>query len=68
MFEIKAYENLTNYLFAVSDGGNTFEYRWSKNPPEGQALEDYLQSCKRESLLLAELSIAQRQPSQEITI
>lgn len=35
-------------------------YRFSKNPPEEQTQEKYLQSCKREAILLAELETAEK--------
>jgi len=68
MLTAKAFEESTTYLFNVTDGADTFKYRWGKTPPEGQTLEEYLQSCKRESLLLAEDAIAKKQPPQEIVI
>jgi len=70
MLTVKAYEESTNYLFVVSDGTeeNTFEYRWGKTPPPGQLLDEYLQSCKRDALLLAEDAIAKKQPPQEIVV
>jgi len=68
LLDAKIYEESNAYLCIVTDESNAFEYRWSKNIPEGQLLEDYLQSCKREALLLADLEIIQNQPAKEIFI
>lgn len=70
MLTTKAYENMTDYLFIVTDGTkeNTFEYRWGKTPPEGQDLTTYLQNCKREAELLAQMEIDRKDPPQEIAI
>ena len=63
--DIKCFEEPNTYLFIVE---NTFEYRWSKEIPEGKTLDDYLQTCKRESLLLGANEIIQSQQPQEIVV
>lgn len=70
MLALKVYEKPVEYLFCVTDGTeeNTFEYRFRKEPPEGQTLETYLQSCKREAELLAQLEIDRKAPPQEIQL
>ena len=57
MFTASAVETDLSYVFTVTDGQKTFVYEWVKQPPEGQTTEDYLQNCKREALLLAELEV-----------
>ena len=70
MLNIKCYEEPNTYLFTVSNGDNSlsFDYRWGKGVSQNQTLDEYLQICKQEALLLAENEIAQSQPAQEITI
>lgn len=70
MLQTKAYSNLTDYLFVVTNGTeeNTFEYRWGKEPSEGQDLQTYLQNNKREAELLAQYEIDKKAPPQEIVI
>lgn len=41
---------------------------WDQQPPEGQSSEEYLQTCRREALLLADLELRRRQGPQEIAI
>ncbi|MEX2395873.1 MAG: hypothetical protein WD491_02560 [Balneolales bacterium] len=53
MLNTTAVESLTSYDFTVTDGMKTFKYSWSKDAPEGQTTEEYIQSCKREAELLA---------------
>jgi hypothetical protein len=70
MLTISAVESTVAYIFTVTDGTdeNTFIYEWGKEPSEGVELADYLQSCKREALLLAEHEIAKKQPPTELVI
>jgi len=60
----------TEYIFTVTDGmeENAFVYKFGKQPPEGQTLQEYLQNCKREAELLAQLEIDKKQPPQEMQI
>ena len=70
MLNTKIYESTGEYNLIVTDdtGENTFEYSFSKEIPEGQTLQEYLQNCKREAELLAKDAIARKQPPQEIVI
>ena len=68
MLEARVYVEPTAYLVIVNHEENTYEYRWGKEIPDGQSLEDYLQMCKREALLLTENELAQNLPSHEIVI
>jgi hypothetical protein len=65
---ISAVENDLEYVFTVSEGSDVFEYRWGKEVPEGQSIEEYLQMCKRESLLLAQHEITKKQPPTVLAI
>lgn len=70
MLTTTAVEDSREYIFTTTDGteGNTFEYRWGKEAPEGQTVQEYLQNCKREAELLTQLEIDKNQPPQEIEI
>jgi len=68
MLTTKIYEESNHFLFVVTDGTYTFEYRWGKETTEGQTTEVYLQNCKREAELLAQHEIDKMRPPQEITI
>ena len=70
MLDTKVFEDTTDYLFIVTDETteNTFHYKWSKKPPEDQSPTDYLQSCKRESELLAQYELSKKIKPQEIQI
>jgi len=57
MLATTAKETATEYILTVTDGEFEFEYNWGKEPLEGQTLEEYLQSCKREAELLAQFEI-----------
>lgn len=64
----KIYEHPTNYILAITDGAEEFKYLFPKNPPEGQDLSTYLQNCKREAELLAQLEIDKKAPPKEIVL
>jgi hypothetical protein len=67
---ISAVETALTYDFTVTDGteDNTFVYSWGKEPNEGQTVEEYLQQCKSEALLLAQHEIDQRAKPKAISI
>jgi len=44
------------------------EYRWCKEPPEGQSLQEYLATCKREAELLAALDPRLQPAPQEMVL
>jgi hypothetical protein len=68
--KVTAVETVLTYDFTVTDGTeeNTFVYSWGKEPNEGQTVTDYLQQCKKETLLLAQHEIDQKAKPTEITI
>lgn len=68
MLTTTAVETAIDYVFTVTDGVDTYEYRFGKEQPEGQALTEYLQVCKREAELLAQWEIDQKQPPQPLVI
>lgn len=70
MLTTTAVENTTEYIFTVTDGTpeNTFEYRWGKEPPEGQTITEYLQACKREAELLAQYEIDKKAEPTPVTL
>lgn len=70
MLTTTAVETGSEYIFTVTDGTaeNTFVYEWGKQPPEGQTKSEYLQSCKREALLLAQDAINRKEPPTELII
>ena len=45
------------YVFTVTLGENEKEYQFGATPPDGQTLKQYLENCKKEVLLLAELDL-----------
>ena len=45
------------YIFTVSSGENEKKYEFGITPPDGQTLKQYLENCKKEVLLLAELDL-----------
>ena len=62
-----AVSTATEYIFTVTDGTEeNFIYKWGKEPPEGQTVQEYLQSCKCESELLAQYEIDKKAPPEEI--
>lgn len=65
-----AKESATEYILTVTDSTeeNAFEYRFGKEPPEGQDSQIYLQNCKREAELLAQHEINKKAPPQVIVI
>jgi hypothetical protein len=67
---ITAVESSLSYDFTVTDGTeeNTFVYSWGKELNEGQTIEEYLQQCKNEALLLAQHEIDQKAEPTAITI
>lgn len=70
MLSTKIYEDVATYNFVVKDTekGVSFEYRWSKELPEGQDLTAYLQVCRQEAELLAQAEINKKALPQEIQI
>jgi hypothetical protein len=62
MLTVTAVETALSYILTVTDGTKeqTYQYEWGKEPPEGQTLTEYLQSCKREAELLARWEIDQK--------
>jgi hypothetical protein len=70
MLTVKAYSKENCYEFVVTDGTeeNTYTYDYSKYPPEGVSTSDYLQSCKSESLALAQWEFDQKAPPEELVI
>jgi len=70
MLSTKIFEESTAYKFVVTNTieGNSFEYEFGKQIPEGQELTEYLQNCKREAELLAQMEIDKKQTSQEIIL
>ena len=71
---ITAREHSTEYRFSVHideaqrlpdaspDPAYVVEYRWPKQPPEGQSPAAYLASIQREMRLLAQLRLAEAAP------
>jgi hypothetical protein len=70
MLTVKAYSLETCYRFVVTDGTeeNTYTYDYVKTPPDGITTQDYLTTCKNESLALAQWEIDQKAPSEELII
>lgn len=68
MLTTTAIETATDYILTVTDGMNSFEYQWGKQLPQSQNLTNYLQSCKRESELLAQSEINKKETSTPIVI
>jgi hypothetical protein len=70
MLTVKVYSLEQVYRFIVTDGTeeNTYTYDYTKQPPEGQTTQEYLQNCKNESLALAQWEIDQKAPPEELTI
>ena len=66
--DLKVYEETNTYLFVITAEEDMFEYRWGKELPEGQTVEEYLLNCKREAELLVQHEIESRRPPQEITL
>lgn len=56
MLKVSGTETAVAYNFTVKDEETelTYSYEWGKQPPEGQSTAEYIQSCKREALLLAQ--------------
>lgn len=72
-----AVSTATEYIFTVTDGTeeNTFRYCFGKELPlnnekdkQSLTVQEYLQNCKREAELLAQLEIDRKAPPQEIVI
>jgi len=68
VLDTKVFNTATDYVFSVTDGADTYEYSFAKEVSEGQDLTTYLQNCKREAELLAQLEIDQKVSPQEIII
>ena len=45
------------YFLTVTSGEIEKQYQFCSTPPEGQSLKQYLENCKKEALLLAELEL-----------
>lgn len=70
MLTVAASEYLNSYIFTVNDDtdGKIYVYEWTKEYPEGITVEEYIDSCKRESLLLTEHTITQNIPPTPINL
>lgn len=66
--DITAVETSDTYIFTVTDGTNSHQYQWCKEPPEGLSTTEYLQTCKKEALLLTELEIIKKQPPTPVNL
>lgn len=61
MTNVKAYEKSNAFRFDVEIVDKPLKsYKFGKNAPEGRTQEEYLQSCKREAILLAEHETAEK--------
>ena len=55
MLDVVVFENATFHLIVKdNETGVEYPYHWSKEPPEGQTKEEYLENCKKEAVLLTE--------------
>ena len=45
------------FIFTVTSGVVEKQYEFGSTPPEGQSIKQYLENCKKEVLLLAELDL-----------
>ncbi|WP_455920090.1 hypothetical protein [Priestia megaterium] len=66
--EIKAFENEASYQFIVTNGGFEFVYNYIKEVPVGISKIQYLQSCKNESIALAQYELDKLKPPEELEI